>query len=757
MPNEIDSERRVRILIVEDEAIVAMDLKRRLEKQGFRVCGIADHCEEVLRMVEETSPDVVLMDIIIQGESDGIALAHQVREHYDLPIIFLTANSDSATIHRAKATVPYGFLIKPFEERELLATIEMGVYRHKLETEQRLYVRAIAASATSLLVTDARQPDNPIIFANPAFEQITGYSPAQVIGRNCRLLQGPGSDPQTVTIMREAIQAGSECRVTILNYRRDGTPIWIELLIAPVVNSAGQITHHVGVQKDVTVQKKADERIGELAALLDAAQDAIVVKGMDETILYWNKGAERICGWTEAEALGQNALNLVCPMDSKELEETGQQLLERGEWSGQLDITSKEGKTVQLETRWTLLRDENDIPKSKLIIGTDITAKKQLEAQVLRMQRMESIGTLAGGIAHDLNNVFGPILLGLEMLARQMPDKRSQHLLDLLTAASQRGAEIVKQILSFARGVEGERASVGLASLITEQGRICTSTFKKGIRITAETVTPLWSVMGDATQLHQVLMNLCVNAQDAMPDGGALAIKAVNTVLDAAACKLHPGVNPGPFVLITISDTGTGIQPAVAERIFDPFFTTKEVGKGTGLGLSTVLGIVKSHGGFIDVDSEVGVGTQFRVYLPAIADTDIQTAAPELIGTPQGDGECILLVDDEAAVRELTGAALEEHGYHVIVAADGTEAVVALSQNMSAIKAVVTDMSMPFMDGPTTIRVLRKMKPDLRFIAISGRLGTTGANELSQIPGVTFLQKPYTSSKLVHILRDCLN
>lgn len=756
MPKDTDSQRRIRILIVEDEAIVAMDLKRRLEKHGFCVCGIADHCENVLPLVEETSPDVVLMDIIIQGERDGIALAHEVREHYDLPIIFLTANSDSVTIHRAKATVPYGFLIKPFEERELVATIEMGVYRHKLETEQRLYVRAIAASATSILVADARQPDNPIIFANPAFEQITGYTAAQVIGRNCRLLQGPDTDPQTVRQMREAIRNGHECRVTILNYRRDGAPIWLELLIAPVVNSAGQITHHVGVQKDVTVQKKTDERISELAALLDAAQDAIVVKGMDESVLYWNKGAERIYGWTAAEALGQHALRLLCPDEPPVLKEASEQLLQSGEWSGQLSFLTKEGKTVQIESRWTLLRDENGAPKSKLIIGTDITAKKQLEAQVLRMQRMESIGTLAGGIAHDLNNVFGPILLGLEMLGRQMPDKRSQHLIETLTAASRRGADIVKQILSFARGVEGERAPVGLSSLIAEQERICISTFSKSIHISSETSEPLWSVMGDATQLHQVLMNLCVNAQDAMSDGGALHIKAMNVILDGAACKLHPGVKPGPYVLITVSDTGTGIPPAVAERIFDPFFTTKEVGQGTGLGLSTVLGIVKSHGGFIDLETEVGIGARFSIHLPAIIDVEAQATEPDVLPLPRGGGECILLVDDEPAIRELTGTALEENGYRVITANDGTEAVVALSKNMSDVKAVVTDMSMPFMDGATTIRVLKKMKPELRFIAISGRLGATASSDLSQLSGITYLQKPFTSTKLIRSLQGCL-
>ena len=757
MSNESSPAEPTRILVVEDENVVAMDLKHRLEKQGFKVCGIAGQRAVVLEMVEATAPDLVLMDIVLQGEVDGIAVAHEVREHYDIPVVFLTANSDLGTIQRAKATVPYGYLIKPFEERELLATIEMAVYRHQLEAEQRLYARAMAASATSIVVTDARRPDHPIIFCNPAFEHTTGYSAAHVMGRNCRFMQGPDTDIQTIATLRDAVQDGRECRVTILNYRRDGTPIWLELLIAPVSNSAGQITHYVGVQKDVTVEKQAAERIREQAELLDEAHDAIIVKDLQGKVLYWNKGAERIYGWTAAEAMGQGAFELLSHGDPPDLSEANQLIMEQGAWSGQLTLLTKEGKTVQIESSWTLLKDDLGKPKANMIIGTDITAKKQLEAQVLRMQRMESIGTLAGGIAHDLNNVFGPIVLGLELLQKQMPDKRSQHLLDLLGAAAQRGANIVKQILSFARGVEGERAAVHIGNLVAEQERICNNTFPKTIHIRTDLADSMWTVMGDATQLHQVLMNLCVNARDAMSQGGTLTIRSSNVILEERDCRLHPGIKPGPFVMVSIEDTGTGIPPHVMERIFDPFFTTKEVGKGTGLGLSTVLGIMKSHGGFIDADSVVGSWSQFRVYLPAMPGADtVLPSSVKRYGIPRGNGERILLVDDEPTVRELTRSTLEENGYLVTTACDGTEAVVALAEQLKEIKAVITDMSMPFMDGPATIRALEKMNPNLKFIAISGMMGNAVPGDLVHFPKVKFLQKPFPTETLLFLLAEVI-
>src|SRR5581483_9295356 len=389
-------------------------------------------------------------------------------------------------------------------------------------------------------------------------------------------------------------------------------------------------------------------------------------------------------------------------------------------WIGELHQVTKDGREIIAECHWTLVRDDADGPKSILAINTDITAKKKLEAQFLRAQRMESIGTLAGGIAHDLNNVLSPVLTAINLLQIKITDPESRRLIQILQTNIERGADMVRQVLTFARGVEGERIMLQPKHLIREVVKILRETLPKAIEIRIALPDDLWVVTGDATQLYQVLMNLCVNARDAMPGGGALTISAENLVLDDSYARMHLEANPGRFVLIRITDTGVGIPAENLNKVFEPFFTTKEYGKGTGLGLSTVVGIVKSHQGFVDVYSEINRGTEFKVYLPAVTSEMMQQAEAEQAELPAGHGELVLLVDDEAAIREITRGTLEAYGYNVMTAADGTEAVAIYAANKDSIQVVLTDMMMPYMDGPATIRALRKMDPRVRIIASSG-------------------------------------
>jgi signal transduction histidine kinase len=312
-------------------------------------------------------------------------------------------------------------------------------------------------------------------------------------------------------------------------------------------------------------------------------------------------------------------------------------------------------------------------PKSILVVNTDITEKKQLEAQLLRSQRLESLGTLAGGIAHDLNNVLAPILMSAQLLQMKISDSRSQQLLKIMESNVKRGAALIKQVLSFGRGIEGDRMILQVGHLISEIEQIIQETFPKSIEFYPDIVSDLWSVSGDATQLHQVLMNLIINARDAMPDGGTLTISAENLFIDQNYARMNFEATVGSYIVITVADTGTGIPPKILERIFEPFFTTKELGKGRGLGLSTVIGIIKSHGGFVKVDSAVGKGSQFQVYLPAVESTQTQQA--ENLELPTGHGELILVVDDEAPIREITRTVLETHNYKVVTASDGIEAM----------------------------------------------------------------------------------
>ncbi len=501
---------------------------------------------------------------------------------------------------------------------------------------------------------------------------------------------------------------------------------------------------------------RAEKRIEEQAALLDKARDAISVQDLDDRILYWNQSAERLYGWSAAEVVGQNAATLLFKGPSPQLVVAFKTVLERGEWTGELRQVTRAGKEITVESRWSLVRDDAGDPKAKLVVSTDVTDKKRLEAQFLRAQRMESIGKLAGGIAHDINNVLLPILMSVDLLKRNLPEPDRQAILADLKSSAERGADMVKQILSFARGVEGQRMLLPLRHIILEMQTMLQRTFPKSIDIRVMAPRDLWPIFGDATQLHQMLMNLCVNARDAMPQGGVLVMSAANTVVKQSEARLHPDARPGPYVLLTIEDTGSGIPPEVLDRIFDPFFTTKEYGKGTGLGLSTVLGIVKGHGGFMHVSSTPGTGTQFHVYLPA-AESSQPRASPQEVGTtPEGHGETILVVDDEAPIRQVAQRNLEAHGYKVLTAEDGIEAVALFAQHRKDIEVVLTDMMMPGMDGAATIQALQRMKPDVRIIAVSGLVTNFEAAESAGAHPKAHLLKPFTVDKLLKTVDEVL-
>ncbi len=509
------------------------------------------------------------------------------------------------------------------------------------------------------------------------------------------------------------------------------------------------------LQAEINEHKQAEEKIREQAALLDKAQDAIGVRDLEHRLIYWNKGAQRLYGWTAEEIIGKDADELLYKEESPNLIEAKKSVIEGGEWKGELGQITKDGKEIIVESRWTLMRDNEGKPISILIINTDITEKKKFESQLLRAQRMESIGTLAGGIAHDLNNMLTPIMLSLQMLKQKFKDEQSQKLLTILEQNSQRGAGLIKQVLSFARGVEGERNPLAAKHIITEIEKVAKETFPRNIDIRTDIKKDLFTVSGDATQLHQVIMNLCVNARDAMPDGGILSISAENFFIDENYALMHSEAKTGSYAAIAVSDTGIGIPPKILDRIFEPFFTTKEFGKGTGLGLSTVLAIVKSHGGFINVNSEVGKGTTFCVYLPAIK-TEMQNVEEQKLELPTGHGELVLIAEDEDSVRDVTISTLEKYGYKVLAADDGADAVALYAQNKDKTKVILMDMMMPIMDGHASIRAIRKINPEVKIISVSGLAEKDKLKNVAEYTNA-FLPKPYTAERLLKTIHEVLN
>ena len=501
-------------------------------------------------------------------------------------------------------------------------------------------------------------------------------------------------------------------------------------------------------------QQRANRQLGEQASLLDKAQDAIMVSDVERRLTYWNKGAERLYGWTSGEAIGRVASELFYGNAEPEESRTAyDQALRLGEWTGELQPLTRSGRRVTIESRWTLVRDPQGRAQGILSINTDVTERRELEQQFLRAQRLESIGTLAGGIAHDLNNVLTPIMLGVEMLKQDITDPGGREVLETVSASARRGAAMVQQVLSFARGMEGRRTEVDAKDLLADVARIARDTMPKNIEIKIRAEDGLPALYGDATQFHQVLLNLCVNARDAMPRGGLLTIAAERV-------DTHPrdrtDVPAGAYVMLQVEDTGTGIHPDVADKIFDPFFTTKEPGKGTGLGLSTSLTIVKSHGGYIRASSVPERGASFRIYLPVSATPGIESAPVAAAELPKGAGETVLVVDDEPAIRLIAQRTLESRGYRVLLAADGAEAIATFRAQFQSIALVMLDMTMPVLDGVPTIQALARIDPTVRIIAVSGIHANEQAARAASPRVTQFIPKPFSAEMLLKAIRLAL-
>jgi signal transduction histidine kinase/ActR/RegA family two-component response regulator len=499
-------------------------------------------------------------------------------------------------------------------------------------------------------------------------------------------------------------------------------------------------------------------------SLFDSAPMAVFACDRNAVIQQYNLRAAEL--WGRAPVCGaerySGALRLWLP-DGKPLPTEQNPILEvlrtgRPARDVEMSIERPDGSRAPVLTNFAALKNGEGEVMGAIASFIDLTERKKMEQQSLRSQRMESIGTLAGGIAHDLNNSLGPIMMSLDLLKMKFTDPASQELLTIIDSSARRGADMVRQVLSFARGVEGRKAEVQAPQLIREIERIVFETFVRQIKVRTCVPPGLWTMLGDSTQLHQVLLNLCLNARDAMPNGGALVVSAENRRIVAtdAGLKQNPKATSGPYVMMEVKDNGAGMPPGIVERIFDPFFTTKEFGKGSGLGLSTSLAIVKSHGGFIYVVSELGKGTNFQVFIPAQTKIAPPTGMPPAPERALGNGELILVVDDEDPMRRMTRQILETFGYRVVLAGTGAEAVATYTQRGAEIAAVITDMTMPVMEGPELIRILRSLNAKLPIIGSSGLASSNYAAKLASLGVKHILSKPYTTGELLKMVNQVL-
>jgi len=594
------------------------------------------------------------------------------------------------------------------------------------------------------------------IFANPALAELAGLPIEDILGKDDFDLVSDRAQAEAFRADDLAVVRSGRKMVISEERRTDlsGRTRLLQTTKIPfTVAETGEIAV-LGVCVDITDLKRTEARF---RRLVDSNVQGVFFWNIDGQITDSNDAFLQMVGCTR-EDLDRRRMSWA-EMTPPEFAEQDQRALEKLASTGVCEPFEKEffrqdGSRAPVLIAPAMFDDNRD---EGFCFVLDLSERKKLEQQFLRAQRMESIGALAGGVAHDLNNILMPITLSIEMLGREPATPKARQILDTIAVSAQRGADIVRQVLSFARGVESRKIEVKPEQLLTELQNIIKDTFPKNILLRFSVADDIWPILGDPTQVNQILLNLCVNARDAMPDGGSLTITAENRVLDEHYAAMNINTKPGRYVYISVTDTGTGMPKKIIHKIFEPFFTTKELNKGTGLGLSTVMAIVKGHDGIIDVYSEPGKGTSFKLYLPAIEESSEASEPLQKMALPHGAGETILVVDDETSILTITRHTLEAFGYHVVSAQDGAEAVAIYAEKKAKIALVLTDMMMPIMDGANLIRALLRIDPNVKIIAASGLSFGGGGNKPIESGIKHFLPKPYTAETLLQTLRDVLD
>jgi two-component system, cell cycle sensor histidine kinase and response regulator CckA len=629
-----------RVLVVEDELIVAKDIQNRLNILGYTVPAIATSGKEAIEKVSELRPDLVLMDIVLKGDMDGVETAQKMREHFDIPIVYLTAYADESTLQRTKLTEPYGYILKPFEEIELRTTIEMALYKHKmekkLEESEKWFASILRCIDDAVIATNT---ENIVTFINPVAEALTGWKQSDALGKDLAL-----------------------------------------------------IFNIVDQQSRAIIENPA-----------------IIARREDSTI------------------------NLTKPTL----------------------LISRDGKETSIETSAAPIKEDQKKTVGAVLIFRDITERKRLEDQLRQSQKMEAVGQLAGGVAHDFNNLL-TIIIGLsDYLVNNLdPSLRLRHQAEEIKKAGEQAASLTRQLLAFSRKQILQPKVLDLNAVIGDLNKMLRRLIGENIEMITVARTGLGLVRADRGQLEQVILNLAVNARDAMPQGGKLTIEAANASFDKRNTQTNMDIAPGQYVTLIVSDTGCGMDAETQSHIFEPFFTTKEAGKGTGLGLATVYGIVQQSKGYIKVQSEPGRGTTFKIYLPCVEDVLESIERDAALAKLPGGSEIALVVEYRTGVRNMICDMLEETGYGVLKASNGVEALDICERYNGTIHLLITDLVMPQMSGKELARRMAVRYPNMKILYMSGYMDQA-AGLLEE--GAFFIEKPFAINDLANKVREILD
>ena len=729
-----------------------------LVHQDYQVLVANDECLRLFGVQREQLLGKSLLDLI-HADAHGIVAgqtAHVTSHQRPAPMAEIKLRrQDGAVVTAEQRALPVPSSDGSTAVLLMLRKAERPPTLDNLRTSETQVRNIVDTAMDGIISMNAEQR---IVLFNGMAEAIFGWRADQVLGQPIEMLIPSRFRSQHSHDVEQFGQGAVQNRRmgtqrTVMALRASGEEFPIEASISRT-SINGEMIFTV-ILRDVTEAVRNRQQIEQQSQVLDQISDSVHVVDMNEQITYWNLAATRLFGWTAGEVLGRNALQLLF-RDSGDLQDVNRETNARGSWAGELTKVTRSGDPVIVEHRRTVLRDGSGRVRGYLCIDIDITARKKQERAAHRSQRLESIGTLAGGIAHDLNNVLTPILMGAKLLASGRTPNDHQGLLNTMLASAQRGADLIKQLLAFAGGIRGERSPVCIEQLVAETRAMLEHTLPKSIQISTRVAANCPPVLGDATELSQILMNLSINARDAMPDGGMLTIEVTSTLLNGDASQFHPDAQSGLYVVLKVADNGSGMTSEVLDRIFDPFFTTKDIGKGTGLGLATVQGIVKSHGGFVNVYSEAGHGSKFSIYLPALVTAEPTAVTPDESAGASGFGQTVLLVDDEIFILQMTASVLEASGYRVLTARDGAAAISMFARHHDEISVVLLDMMMPGIDGLQTINELRRLDSEVPLIACSGLRTSQRESEVLERGAKAFLPKPYSEEELLKTLSRVL-
>ena len=839
---------KARILVVEDELIVARDIQRRLAQLGYEPVAATGYAAEAVALAGQLRPDLVLMDIhladhrqpelLAAGERqpaqmDGIVAAAKIRELLDIPVVYLTAYADDTTLAQAKLTGPFGYVVKPFEDRELRSTLEMALYKHASEKRVNHLNQVLRAMrAVNHLITRQTNPDHLIARACEILAQTRGYRLVWIGLRNgdrLRLQASSGEGlPFVETIIATATAAQGQAlpgttaartgqpvichdvqhddryapwenlarefglhstaaiplrshgdNFGVLNVYADRTGIFGAEEVNLLLELAGDLAFGLKFLHEEQARREAEHALqqneAELAAVYDHAPFMMCLLTRAWEVKRMNRAMEQLIGPQAAadrlkfgRVLGcANAADTptgcgggdfcrTCLLRLALLE-----TFERGEATKCLEATlplfhAGENRELRVSISTALVQTGDEV--KLLLCLEDITARKQLESQFLQAQKMEAVGQLAGGVAHDFNNILSATLMHLSLMQDTPgldPDLATS--LQELNHQTQRAANLTRQLLTFSRRRAIQRRRVDLNEIVEGINKMLGRLLGEHIHITWRPATEASWIEADPGMIEQVIMNLCVNARDAMPKGGRLALDTTHVEIQPGEAQQQVEARVGSFVRLTVNDTGSGMSEATLKHIFEPFFTTKEVGKGTGLGLATVYSIARQHEGWVTVQSGVGLGTTFQVFLPAApADARTEESPDEVSRLPKGQ-ETILLVEDDMNLLKPTGQILRRCGYRVLEARNGVEALHVWEETGRQAQLLLTDMVMPGgISGLELAETLRRAKPGLKIILTSGY-----SDELVQrsdpVAHARFLAKPYSSLELAQAIKDCLD